>query len=212
LREPTATGAVGFPEPFDERPTTQLKGRDIMARKAAAKRKTTTRALRSSRAANNGRAQRTTRSSRNGDSGSLLQMLKSEHQEVKDMLEQLVDNEDAEMRNEIFSKLKPNLEAHSHGEEEVFYPLLKQEEDTKSEAIEAYVEHNMVAKLLEELDGLEDKGDDEWSGRIKVLKDMVEHHIEEEEGQIFKDARKVLGAEKLKEIVDDYESVKQKYL
>ena len=138
-------------------------------------------------------------------------MLKTEHGEVKKMLKALVNAEEAGEREEIFGRLKPELEAHTHGEEEAFYPLLKEEEESKATAIEGYVEHHIVARLLTEMDSMQ-KDDEEWEARAKVLQDLVEHHIEEEEGEIWKEARKLLGSEKLAEITPEYMAVKERYL
>ena len=189
-----------------------------MAKKAATKRKSAGRArsTRSGRSASNGRVRQTARrssgrSAGGDDSESLLKVLENEHRQVKQMLKELVNAEDADERAEIFGRLKPELEAHSHGEEEAFYPLLKKEEESKTTAIEAYVEHHIAERLIQEMDSM-DKGDEEWEARAKVLKDVVEHHIEEEESEIWKEARKLLGKEKLAELTPDYMAVKERYL
>ena len=201
-----------------------------MAKKAATKRKSTSRAgsARSARSKRSGRAGRSTRSASNGrsrqtarggagrsarsnDAGTLLKVLETEHRQVKQMLKELVNAEDASEREEIFGRLKPELEAHSHGEEEAFYPLLKEEQESKTTAIEAFVEHHMAEALIQEMDGMQ-KDDEEWEARAKVLKDVVEHHIEEEESEIWKEARKLLGKEKLTELTPDYMAVKERYL
>ena len=166
-----------------------------MAKKAATKRKSASRSA-----------------GRSGDeSRSLLKVLETEHRQVKQMLKELVNAEEAGERAEIFGRLKPELEAHSHGEEEAFYPLLKEEDESKTTAIEAYVEHHIADRLIQEMDSM-DKGDEEWEARAKVLKDVVEHHIEEEESEIWKEARKLLGKEKLAELTPDYMAVKERYL
>ena len=131
-----------------------------MAKKAATKRKSAgrTRAARTTRARRSARGTRTTRSASNGrnrqtarggtgrnaggdEAGSLLKVLENEHRQVKQMLKELVNAEGAGERAEVFRRLKPELEGHSHGEEEAFYPLLKEEDESKTTAIEAYVEH-----------------------------------------------------------------------
>ena len=201
-----------------------------MAKKAATKRKSSTRAgitrrarptrsrrtTRNTRSASNGRSRQTARggsgrSAAGDDAGSLLKVLEKEHRQVKQMLKDLVNAEEAGDREEVFGRLKPELEAHSHGEEEAFYPLLKQEDESKTTAIEAYVEHHIAERLIQELDSM-DKGDEEWEARAKVLKDVVEHHIQEEESEVWKEARKLLGKEKLAELTPEYMAVKERYL
>ena len=197
-----------------------------MAKKAATKRKSTARlgSTRSARTKRSSRSGRSTRSASNGstrqtarggrsanDAGTLLKVLETEHRQVKKMLKELVNAEEAGEREEIFGRLKPELVAHSHGEEEAFYPLLKDEDESKATAIEAYVEHHIADRLIQEMDSME-KDDEEWEARAKVLKDLVEHHIEEEEGEIWKEARKLLGKEKLTELTPEYMAVKERYL
>lgn len=149
---------------------------------------------------------------RRRSSKSLLDDLKQDHKEVKDLLKSILRSGDASEREESFAKMKVALTAHSEAEEEMFYPLLEQEEDSRTDALEAKVEHDIVKALLEELDTMEDKTSDEWTAKCTVLRDMVEHHVEEEEGQLFKDARKVLGKERLIELAGDFESAKESHM
>lgn len=150
--------------------------------------------------------------SRRRSGKSLLDDLKQDHKEVKDLLKSILRADDASEREESFEKMKAALTAHSEAEEEMFYPLLENEEDSRADALEAKVEHNIVKNLLEELEAMEDKSSDEWTAKCTVLRDMVEHHVEEEEGQLFKDARKVLGKDRLVELADEFESAKESHM
>ncbi|MBV8536348.1 MAG: hemerythrin domain-containing protein [Alphaproteobacteria bacterium] len=150
--------------------------------------------------------------SRRRPSKSLLDDLKQDHKEVKDLLKAILRSEDASEREESFATMKTALTAHSEAEEEMFYPLLEKEEDSRTDALEAKVEHNIVKNLLEELEAMEDKTSDEWTAKCTVLKELVEHHVEEEESQLFKDARKVLGKERLVELADEFESAKESHM
>ncbi|HTP83485.1 MAG TPA: hemerythrin domain-containing protein [Alphaproteobacteria bacterium] len=143
---------------------------------------------------------------------SLLDDLKQDHKEVKDLLKTILRSDDASEREETFAKMKVALTAHSEAEEEMFYPLLEEEEDSRTDALEAKVEHNIVKNLLEELEAMEDKTSDEWTAKCTVLQDLVEHHVEEEESQLFKDARKVLGKERLVELAGEFESAKESHM
>ncbi len=145
-------------------------------------------------------------------SKSLLDDLKQDHKEVKDLLKLILRSDDASEREESFAKMKAALTAHSEAEEEMFYPLLEEEEDSRTDALEAKVEHNIVKNLLEELEAMEDKTSDEWTAKCTVLRDMVEHHVEEEEDQLFKDARKVLGKDRLVELAGEFESAKESHM
>src|SRR5262249_38341027 len=122
---------------------------------------------------------------------SILNLLKEDHQEVKDLLEQMCDTTEraAKKRQQLFEKMKTALVAHSHAEDAVFYqPLLKDGDDADA-ILEAEVEHQVVERLLMDIEQTEPT-DDKWLAKVTVLKELVEHHVEEEESEIFKAARK----------------------
>jgi hypothetical protein len=122
-----------------------------------------------------------------------FQLLKKDHQKVSDLLKRLdkTEESDASTREELFSQVKNELELHTEIEETIFYPALKENEETKDITLEAYEEHNAVKTLLQELEETE-KDDETWGAKLTVLKENVEHHVEEEEGEMFSKAKKVL--------------------
>lgn len=126
----------------------------------------------------------------------LFAMLKKDHKLFKELFKQIQD----ERSDDIFEELNEKLEVHMVAEEEYFYPLLKEESSMESKALEALEEHNLgrsiVALINEEVD------DKVWLARIKVLKEVVEHHIEEEEKEIFPEASKKLDREDLEDIAE----------
>ena len=111
-------------------------------------------------------------------------------------------------REELFAQLKQELDVHSKIEEQILYPVLKEAEETHDITLEAYEEHNVVKTLLAELDELP-KDDETWEAKLTVLKENVEHHVEEEEGEMFKKARKVLSAEQIEALGARLEAAKQ---
>lgn len=130
-----------------------------------------------------------------------FQLLKEDHQKVSGLFEQLEKTtERAEKsRTELFAKLKQELDVHAHIEETIFYPEIKEAEETRDITLEGYEEHNVVKTLLAELEA-EDNTTEEWTAKLKVLKENVEHHVEEEEEEMFKKARKVLSEQQVEEI------------
>jgi hemerythrin-like domain-containing protein len=130
-----------------------------------------------------------------------LELLKKDHKEVKKLLEEL-EGEDAgrEQRN-IFNEIDQKLRLHEHLEETLLYPELKKHEESKEEAIEGFVEHHTANAVLLDL-AKQKAGSPEFSARAKVLKELIEHHIEEEEGELFDKAEEVLGEERLEQIGD----------
>jgi iron-sulfur cluster repair protein YtfE (RIC family) len=131
----------------------------------------------------------------------VFELLKADHEKVAGMMEKIDETTERGLktREELFSQLKSELDLHAQVEEQFFYPTLEEADETHEITLEAYEEHNLVKKLLRELEA-EPKDDEQWTAKFTVLKENVEHHVEEEEGELFKKARKVLGKERSEEI------------
>lgn len=112
-------------------------------------------------------------------------------------------------REELFTQLKTELDIHAEIEEKILYPVLEKAEETHDISLEAYEEHRLVKQLLTELEA-EPKDAEEWTAKFTVLKENVEHHVEEEEGEMFKKARKVLSQEEIDELGARLEEAKGK--
>jgi hemerythrin-like domain-containing protein len=127
----------------------------------------------------------------------VYEILKEDHETVAQLLKKLdkTSGETAEEREKLFLELKTELNLHTYVEELLFYPLLKDKKESKEITLEAYEEHRLVKSLLEELDDMS-KDSEEWIAKFRVLKENVEHHVEEEEGELFTKARNVLSSEK----------------
>ena len=130
-----------------------------------------------------------------------ISLLKDDHDKVKKML---ADGEEtterAEVgRTELFAKLKEEMLIHERIEEEIFYPALKEHPKAKEIVLEGFEEHHVVDEIMGELEAT-DVTDETWSAKFKVMKENIEHHIEEEEGEMFKQARQVFSAEELDEL------------
>jgi hemerythrin-like domain-containing protein len=130
-----------------------------------------------------------------------LTLLRRDHDKVKALLRELEPTtERAEKtRTELFSRIKSELTVHEIIEEEIFYPTLKQHPKAKDIVLEAYEEHNVVDTLMGELSEL-DVTDETWGAKAKVMIENIEHHIEEEEGEMFEQARKVFDRDELEEL------------
>jgi hypothetical protein len=130
-----------------------------------------------------------------------ITLLKTDHEKVAGIFEKLEETtERAEKtRQELFMQLKQELDLHAHVEEAIFYPVLKKADETREITMEALQEHHVVKVLLRELDAMEVTSET-WTAKLKVLKENVEHHVEEEEDDMFKKARTVLNTEQLEEL------------
>ena len=113
-------------------------------------------------------------------------------------------------RQSLFNQIKAALEVHATIEEEIFYPAVKKarSEHVKDEVREAYEEHKQIKSLLAQISSIT-PADETYDMKIKVLKEDVEHHVKEEEGEMFPDAKKFLGESRLVELGAQLEARKQ---
>lgn len=140
----------------------------------------------------------------------IFQILKKDHQTVKDLFKKLEGTgaRAAKSREKLFTQLKEDLEAHSQGEEAVFYPALNQHTEMQAMVDEATEEHEEVANLLEEIEEL-DIESEEWSSKLAELKKNVLHHVKEEEGEIFKKAKEIMGKDEFQTLGKEFQDAKK---
>jgi hemerythrin-like domain-containing protein len=137
-------------------------------------------------------------------------ILKSDHEKVAAMLATIEETTERAVkgRDELFARLKAELDLHATIEEQIFYPALEEAEETREITLEAYEEHRLVKQLLSELEA-EPKDTEEWTAKFMVLKENIEHHVEEEEGEMFKKARQALSEEEIETLGDSLQQAKQ---
>lgn len=130
-----------------------------------------------------------------------IALLKADHNKVKRLLNELETTTERgeKIRAELFSTIKGELTLHEIVEEEIFYPALKSHPRAKEVVLEGYEEHNVVDKLMSELEDLP-VTDERWGAKATVMKENIEHHIEEEEGEMFQKARQVFDEDELEEL------------
>jgi len=121
-------------------------------------------------------------------------LLKADHHKVAQMMDKIEQTTErgVKTREELFTRLKTELDLHAQIEEKIFYPALEGARETHEITLEAYEEHGLIKQLLSELESMS-KNDEQWTAKFSVLKENVEHHVEEEEGAMFSKARKVLS-------------------
>ena len=142
----------------------------------------------------------------------ILKQLHEDHQEVAALLEKILKASGAE-RNELFKEMKTKLLAHAEAEQKVLYkPMEKSEEEARSFALEGTVEHNLVHELVDQLARSRAKDSDQWTAKLTVLKEMIEHHVAEEEGTGFKEARKNFDGEELEKMGERFQREKEKLM
>jgi Hemerythrin HHE cation binding domain len=137
-------------------------------------------------------------------------LLKQDHEKVKKLMEEIDSTTErgVKTRDELFTKFKQEMTVHERIEEEIFYPRLTERAKTKDIALEGYEEHHVVDMVMAELDDVP-YDDEHWGAKFTVMKENVEHHIEEEEGEMFKLARQALDSDELEELGERMETLKK---
>jgi hemerythrin-like domain-containing protein len=130
-----------------------------------------------------------------------VQLLKEDHDKVKKILEDLDSTTErgVKTREGLFTKVKRELTVHESIEEEIFYPALKEHPKAKDIVLEGYEEHHVVDMVMAEIADLP-FDDETWGAKCTVMKENVEHHIEEEESDMFTKARQVFSDEELQDL------------
>lgn len=129
-----------------------------------------------------------------------LELLKQQHAEVKKLFTQygkLPDHADAK-RRELFEMIADRLGAHTTIEEQYFYPAAKAN-DTEDLLVEAAEEHLSAKRIIADLMALE-PDDEHFDAKMKVLQEQIEHHVKEEEEDLFKKVRKLVSKEQLEDL------------
>jgi iron-sulfur cluster repair protein YtfE (RIC family) len=138
-----------------------------------------------------------------------ISLLRKDHIEVKLLFKQA---EHAGGKNKviIFNMIKASLAVHAQIEEEIFYPAVKKarSEQVKDEVREGYEEHKQIKRLLAALSKIT-PADETYDMKLKVLKEDVEHHVKEEESEMFPDAKKYLREDRLAELGEELDHRKK---
>ncbi|HEX3882346.1 MAG TPA: hemerythrin domain-containing protein [Stellaceae bacterium] len=142
----------------------------------------------------------------------ILQDLHSDHQEVSTLIEKIMEIEDNRQRTTLFKEMMTKLLAHSKAEAEVLYKPMKksQDEESRSFALEGENEHQHVEMQLKDMARAGTKTTEPWTAKLTVLKELVEHHVKEEESTGFKCARAEFDKAELEKMGERFQTLKQK--
>lgn len=150
-----------------------------------------------------------TNSKSNNTNESVFEKLKSDHRKVDKLFKSILatkEDKKSSERQELFKEIDSLLSAHAKAEEELFYPKTEENEKTKDLTLEAYEEHHLVKIILAEIEEL-DPSDPVWMAKVKVLSEVVKHHVKEEEEELFPKAKKIILKEESKEMAEEVEEV-----
>jgi hemerythrin superfamily protein len=141
----------------------------------------------------------------------ILDKLGKEHNEVQALLKKLLGAKTAAERNTLFCQIKTALVPHVRAEEKVVYDrvLALSQKDAKEDGNEAYIEHSLADEMLEKLSSTRNKMAPEWTAAAKVLAELVNHHIAEEESALWAHVKKNFSAEEREEMNRAFEVAKK---
>lgn len=138
-----------------------------------------------------------------------ISLLKSDHKKVKGLFKQ-VETTELNQHQMLFEQIKAELEVHTHIEETVLYPRMKEFKELKDIVLEGVEEHHQVKLLIREIDNL--VGDSEkFEPKLKVLIEDVEHHIKEEEEEMFPEIEELVDKKTLELMGTELELEKKRY-
>jgi len=127
-----------------------------------------------------------------------ITLLETDHRRLESLLKQGEDTTERAIkgRRELLATLSKALTIHEMIEEKVLYPALKEFPEARDIVLEGFQEHHVADLIAKELEGVSTT-DEQWGAKFKVLKENIEHHIQEEEGPMFRTARGVMPADRL---------------
>ena len=132
-------------------------------------------------------------------------LLKQQHDEVKELFKRFEASEDDSQRQELFEQIADDFAAHGEIEEKIFYPAVYVGE-LKEKLQEAVEEHLAAKRVVADLLEME-PADEQFDAKMKVLKELIEHHVEEEEGELFPLIRQSFAREELETLGEQMEQM-----
>lgn len=140
---------------------------------------------------------------------SIYEKLEQDHEMASELLEQLTQTteSDLEKRKLLFHRLKNEVTLHSKAEDKTFYAALAEHEEIRDLVSEGREEHEVVTELLTELDQMS-KDNPGWTSKLSELKDNIDHHVAEEESEMFSKARELLSEEEAEALGRSFEQEK----
>lgn len=135
--------------------------------------------------------------------------LKKDHDKLKPLLAELIEvaKADKSTRDRVIEQIRDELIPHARAEEAVFYNSLREIDDTRDLVVHGYTEHAEAEAMLRGLQAMEVVNAD-WTKLATKLKEAIEHHIRDEEGEIFSAAKQVLAVEEAQMMAQAFEQMK----
>ena len=138
-----------------------------------------------------------------------IELLKADHDKVDRLFQKVKATEEGEHKA-LFEKIREELEVHTHIEETIFYPAIKENPELEDIVLEGIEEHHQAKIFLRELAALADDSE-KFEPKLKVLMEDIEHHVQEEEGEMFPKVEELFDESTLSELGAQMQEEKQKF-
>ncbi len=139
----------------------------------------------------------------------IVDIILEDHKPLKKLIQILKNSDERSLdeRLKAFDEFAEVLTSHTAAEEHILYGHMKESEDLRKDAFEGDVEHALAAQIVSDCKSSKDD-DDMWAAKAKVLAELVEHHLQEEEEQLFPDLKKFTTTEVRARLGHDYLELK----
>ncbi len=135
----------------------------------------------------------------------IFDLLEEDHREIRQLLIRVADKEDYQ----AFPALAAEITAHVEAEEQAFYQPLqdRREQELHETVLEGFEEHHVGELVMRELDR-NNRGSERWHAKAMVFKEIIEHHLEEEETRLFPQAREIIHDGQAEAMGQEFERLK----
>ena len=140
----------------------------------------------------------------------IFDVIKQDHEKARYLFDRMEKSGKKEISSlqKLFAELEEELQVHMEGEERFLYSALEQNKEAREKVLESYEEHQVAKTMLSTFKGLA-ADDERWLAKLSVLNEIVEHHMQEEEREVFKVARSVLDKGKVHEMALQFQQHKR---
>jgi hemerythrin superfamily protein len=138
-----------------------------------------------------------------------IELLKNDHNTVSRLFQKVKATEESEHK-ELFEQIRKELEIHTHIEETIFYPKVKEEKELEDLVLEGIEEHHQAKIFLRELSALTEESE-KFEPKLKVLMEDITHHVQEEEGEMFPKVEEIFDEATLEALGAEMEKEKQSF-
>jgi hemerythrin superfamily protein len=137
----------------------------------------------------------------------IFELIKIDHRKVEEIFSAIESTKSSKTLNKYFNQLYQELNLHAQVEELTFYPTIRNHEGTEELLEEAEEEHTEVKVMLEQMQSM-DSSEEEFKEKLSQLKEAVQHHVQEEENEVFPKVRQMMSTEELKQLASEFQEVK----